>query len=223
MEGTSYGLRISMPTATDEAALLELLDKIPAPAYHLPEGRSIALDLQSRSCSRELLMELLRVAWDKGMRVSAWLSSDRGSLDLFRSSGLCVEEPLTEPPAPQEDPWPETTILHASLRSGQRIEAPGDVLLWGHLNGGAEIVAGGNVIVAGKMTGVAHAGHGGRQDVFILAGCHDAEQLRLAHRVYYQGEGSKGWGGPVLFTLGEGEELDVAVNDLLRASKEPWR
>ncbi len=53
---------------------------------------------------------------------------------------------------------PDARLVHATLRSGQKIESEHSVVVFGDVNSGAEIVAGGDIIVLGSLRGVAHAG-----------------------------------------------------------------
>ena len=67
---------------------------------------------------------------------------------------------------------PDAMIMHATLRSGQKIETEHSLVLVGDVNFGAEIIAGGDVIVLGKLRGVVHAGAydetGGGRFIFSL-------------------------------------------------------
>lgn len=76
------------------------------------------------------------------------------------------------------------TMFHkGSLRSGQKIEYEGSIVLIGDLNGGAEIVAGENIAVVGVLRGVAHAGAKGNKKAIITATNIEAPQLRIANIV----------------------------------------
>lgn len=76
------------------------------------------------------------------------------------------------------------TMFHkGSLRSGQKLEYEGSIVLIGDLNGGAEIVAGENIAVIGALRGVAHAGAKGNKKAIITAANIEAPQLRIANIV----------------------------------------
>ena len=140
------------------------------------------------------------------------------------SAGLCVREPEVE----LVTKMPETKeknsmlkIVYNSLRSGQRIETDGDVLVWGHLNPGAEIVAGGSIIIAGKLIGVVHAGVHGRTDVFVWAGCFETPQVRIGNKLCYADEKSTAcWRKSVLITLDDGTPVIRENKFLLNLSNE---
>lgn len=227
MVGTRYGIRIFLPVSSPEEALLELLSRIPPQAYQLPNSEGIVLDFQSRTCSEQLLLRLLKeVVWGKGFRVLAWLSDNEESLQLFRGSGFAVTEPVVTPPPPEAHrvvkEWgpPRVRIVYNSMRSGQVVEAEGDVVLWGHLNSGAEIFAGGSVIVSGKLKGLVHAGRGSREDVFVMAGSFEAQQVRLGHKLCYADPSTAGWQKPVLIVIEDGEPI-IRENEFLSGAAEP--
>ena len=62
-----------------------------------------------------------------------------------------------------------TILYENSLRSGQRIDFDGNVVVLGDVNAGAEIVAGGHILVMGTLRGLAHAGSGGDEDATVTA------------------------------------------------------
>jgi septum site-determining protein MinC len=62
-----------------------------------------------------------------------------------------------------------TITVKKTLRSGQRIEFEGNVLIMGDINPGAEVIAGGDIIVLGKLRGTVHAGAGGERAAQIFA------------------------------------------------------
>lgn len=77
----------------------------------------------------------------------------------------------------------ESIFVRQTVRSGQRIECEGDVVIIGDVNAGAEVMAGGSIAVFGKLRGLAHAGCGGRRDVCVAAIHMCPMQLRLSGRV----------------------------------------
>ncbi|MDD2420808.1 MAG: septum site-determining protein MinC [Heliobacteriaceae bacterium] len=77
----------------------------------------------------------------------------------------------------------QTLLIQRTLRSGQAVRYPGNVVILGDVNPGAEVVAGGNIIVMGCFRGVAHAGALGRQDSVIVAFRLRPTQLRIANHI----------------------------------------
>lgn len=74
----------------------------------------------------------------------------------------------------------ETKFHKGSIRSGQRIEYEGSLVIIGDVNPGAEVIAGENIIIVGDLRGLAHAGAKGNRDAVIEAVAIDAVQVRIA-------------------------------------------
>ena len=77
----------------------------------------------------------------------------------------------------------ETKFHRGSLRSGQRMETEGSLVILGDVNSGAEVVASENIVVLGALRGLAHAGAKGNKQAIISAGLFDAVQVRIANIV----------------------------------------
>ena len=77
----------------------------------------------------------------------------------------------------------ETKYYRGSLRSGQKIETEGSLVVLGDVNSGAEVVAGDNIVVLGALRGLAHAGAKGNKQAIIAAGLIDTVQIRIANIV----------------------------------------
>jgi len=77
----------------------------------------------------------------------------------------------------------ETKFVRNSLRSGQKAEFEGSIVVLGDVNGGAEVVAGENVVVLGCIRGMVHAGAKGNKEAIITAGSIEATQIRISNVV----------------------------------------
>ena len=75
----------------------------------------------------------------------------------------------------------ESKIHRGSLRSGQRMEYEGTLVILGDVNDGAEVIAGDNVVVVGNLRGLAHAGAKGNRQAIIAAHRIDTHQLRISN------------------------------------------
>lgn len=87
-------------------------------------------------------------------------------------------------------PAADTLTVRQTLRSGQRIEFAGHVLVLGDINAGAEVVAGGDIVVFGALRGLAHAGASGDRGAVIVALGIQPPQLRIGPII------SRGSGNP---------------------------
>ena len=77
----------------------------------------------------------------------------------------------------------ETKFHRGSLRSGQKIEFEGSLVVLGDVNGGAEVLAGENIVVLGILRGMAHAGAKGNKEAIIAAASIESPQVRIANIV----------------------------------------
>lgn len=77
----------------------------------------------------------------------------------------------------------ETKYVYNSIRSGNREEYPGSIVVCGDVNSGAEIVAGGNITILGTLRGVAHAGANGNTKAIISANIIETTQIRISNLV----------------------------------------
>lgn len=75
----------------------------------------------------------------------------------------------------------ETQFHRGAVRSGQKVEYEGSLVILGDVNDGAEIIAGENIIVLGVLRGLAHAGAKGNKEAIIAASAIEAPQLRIAN------------------------------------------
>ena len=76
-----------------------------------------------------------------------------------------------------------TTFHKGSLRSGQRLEVEGSLVIIGDVNAGAEVIAADNIAVIGTLRGLAHAGAKGNKEAIIAASTLDAVQIRISNIV----------------------------------------
>lgn len=77
----------------------------------------------------------------------------------------------------------ETKFHKGSLRSGQKAEFEGSLVILGDVNAGAEVIAGENIVVLGTLRGLAHAGAKGNKKAIIASNEIDCPQIRIANIV----------------------------------------
>lgn len=70
-----------------------------------------------------------------------------------------------------------------TIRSGQVLQAPGDILFVGKVHPGGVIRANGSIFIIGELHGVAHAGFEGDATAVIVADFHTNAQVRIADSV----------------------------------------
>jgi len=77
----------------------------------------------------------------------------------------------------------DTKFYKGSVRSGQKIEFEGSLVVLGDVNGGAEVIAGENIVVLGALRGLAHAGAKGNKMAIIATNKLECPQIRIANIV----------------------------------------
>ncbi len=118
------------------------------------------------------------------------LDEERNFLyELIKNAGMIVQRTDAEIETPKKDKpkrpidqknlVPSVTI-RKTIRSGQRIEYEGNILVMGDVNPGAEVIATGDIVVLGKLRGTAHAGAKGDKSAEIFAFKIKPVQIRIA-------------------------------------------
>jgi septum site-determining protein MinC len=74
-------------------------------------------------------------------------------------------------------------FVKGTVRSGQVIEAPGDLIIAGDVNPGANVIAGENIVVMGNLRGIVHAGVNGNRGAVVIALKISPSQLRIADMI----------------------------------------
>ncbi|MBE6047931.1 MAG: septum site-determining protein MinC [Clostridium sp.] len=72
-----------------------------------------------------------------------------------------------------------TKFLRKTVRGGQCIHFPGNIVIIGDINSGAEVYAGGNIIVLGSIKGNVFAGSSGNKKAIIAAFSMEPEILKI--------------------------------------------
>ena len=72
-----------------------------------------------------------------------------------------------------------TKFIRRTVRGGQRIDYPGNIVIIGDVNSGSEIYAGGNIIVLGSIKGNVYAGVGGNRKAIVAAFALQPEILKI--------------------------------------------
>lgn len=175
-------------------------------AGKLVGGVPLILDFKSRQLVQDDIFGLLsNVVCRRHLKIKEWRSSNEESRELFSSMGFKTQE------RGRLYQGRGTLFVHRSLRSGKTIEHDGDVIVLGNVNEGAEIYATGSICVWGRLCGLAHAGCEGKDDVFIVAGCFDANQVRISDKISYVGPDTHWIGKSVKVYVAQGV---IAVSEL---------
>jgi septum site-determining protein MinC len=180
LKGTQQGILLQ-PKSPSWAEVLQGLEHALQDARSFFQGGRVILGLGTRGLSREEFVSLRDILDKYEMELWAVLSTDKGAIRTARAHGIRTRLPGSEDgTTPSEDPQANAQFVRRTLRSGQRIQYPGNVVLVGDVHPGAEIVAGGNIVVWGKLLGMAHAGAMGDEAAVICALELAPSQIRIA-------------------------------------------
>lgn len=86
----------------------------------------------------------------------------------------------------QATEWHESNSLQMeiqTIRSGQVLQAPGDILLIGKIHPGGTIRASGSIFILGELLGLAHAGFDGDNEAIVVADFQTDAQIRIVESV----------------------------------------
>ena len=151
-------------------------------------GAQLTLNMGVRSVTFEALSELAtRLRVDYSLLTVAIVATDLLTQEAARRLALNVYSmlPGTSAPmaAPEAIPGSNALYMPHTVRSGQRIDHPGTVIVGGDVNAGAEVIAEGDILVFGTLRGLAHAGSRGEEKARIVAGNMRPQQLRIAGKI----------------------------------------
>lgn len=201
-------IRCMIPEDAAEDALKAEFERIVAGGKNLLPGSRLVLDFGARALSEKLISQVMTdLIWPSGMSAAAWITLDAKSQDLMKRVGLPTVEPIPTVKSGAKDALAPSLMLSRTLRSGQRVEHPGDVIICGHVNDGAEIFASGSVTVLGRLRGLVHAGSGGRDSATIAARAMEAVQIRIGSKIGSMDKSASWWGKMVIAKIEDGGVL----------------
>lgn len=74
----------------------------------------------------------------------------------------------------------KTKFIKKTVRGGQSVDYPGNIIIIGDVNSGAEVIAGGNIIVLGSIKGIVRAGTGGNNKSIIASFSMQPELMQIS-------------------------------------------
>jgi septum site-determining protein MinC len=156
VKGRGEGLHIVIAEGDPQAIEQSLRDQLERRAGAFFAGAAVALELPPGRLDLALAVRLQAVVEGAGMEV---IAVERQS---GRPAGRPHTDPHTDPHAASSaatgtGPAP-ALVVSGTIRSGQRIEHDGTIIVVGDVNPGGAVVAGGSVVVWGRLRGTVEAG-----------------------------------------------------------------
>ena len=156
----------------EELSQKEILDSVKKKIAEIKKIRKendLPLFITGKNLSEEESKEIEKIIKDK--------IDIQITFDIPKILGLhCIKKAFNK-----EIAVSETKFHRGALRSGQRIEYEGSLVVLGDVNAGAEVIAGENIVVLGILRGLAHAGAKGNKEAIIAAASIEAPQIRISN------------------------------------------
>lgn len=186
IKGIREGLMVSFGEADWDALTSALIRQIDEnPTFY--QSARFVLDAGSHELNVDELASLRDILSEHGISLWAVLSNSPITELTAQNLGLATRISKPKPmdvPEPSDGGSEEKALwIQNTLRSGMRIEYPGNVVVFGDVNPGAEILAGGSVLVWGRLRGLVHAGASGNEAAVVGALEFSPMQLRIAGKI----------------------------------------
>ena len=171
IKGNKYGFQIVLnPTLPFEELLREVGNKFKESTHFFDLNKPIAVSFTGRELtSGEQNLMVDTIPENSGPNISYEIG----------------EEDKKEKKRQEAEAFPENRsakngqFYRGTLRSGQKIEVDGSIVILGDINPGAQIVAGGNVVVLGCLKGTEHAGYPEDNCAFVAALMMEPMQIQI--------------------------------------------
>lgn len=199
IKGTRNGLLLTLEPGTSFSDLLTALSERLSEAPGFFKGASLSLDTTRRALEDSERTQLEALLAYYQMTVAAPEIIAPPSQEASPAPPLVQDDQAARGgesampdlslalPDPRESS--DTLFLRRTVRSGQAISHPSNVVVLGDVNPGAEIVAGGDIIVWGVLRGMVHAGYPDNEQALVCSLALAPVQLRIAHLLSRPPEG----------------------------------
>jgi septum site-determining protein MinC len=200
IKGTRNGLLLTLEPETPFSELLTALSHRLSEAPGFFRGASLALDTRRRDLRISERTQLEELLANYQMSVTSLeqmlivkqpepeiISSNVGvepSIDVSNETTITSEIISEQSPVQIErlDPRDsdDTLFVRRTIRSGQAVHHPSNIVILGDVNPGAEIIAGGDIMVWGALRGMVHAGYPNNENAIVCSLVLAPVQLRIA-------------------------------------------
>ena len=175
IKGNKYGLSVFLdPELPMEKLLSDIASKMRDSAKFF-RGAKMAITFEGRTLTPEETNAVVNTICENSeIDISCVIDTDKAREAFFRRA---LDEKAEEEGNGQ--PAGSGQFYKGTLRSGQVLEAEGNIVMLGDVNPGARIVAKGNIIVLGALRGTAIAGLGGKKHAIVVALEMEPIQIRI--------------------------------------------
>ncbi len=190
IKGNKYGFQIVLnPTLPFEELLREVAEKFKESIRFFDFSQSIAVSFEGRDLTQgeqNLLVDT--IVENSGLKINYIINGGKAVETEFAealSDAQEKDQEEEEEPIQEELNFPESIVgkngqfYRGTLRSGQKIEVEGSIVVLGDINPGAQIVAGGNVVVLGCLKGTVYAGYPQDRGAFVASLMMEPMQIQI--------------------------------------------
>ena len=190
IKGNKYGFQIVLnPTLPFEELLREVAEKFKESIRFFDFSQSIAVSFEGRDLTQgeqNLLVDT--IVENSGLKINYIINGGKAVETEFAealSDAQEEDQEEEEEPIQEELDFPESIVgkngqfYRGTLRSGQKIEVEGSIVVLGDINPGAQIVAGGNVVVLGCLKGTVYAGYPQDRGAFVASLMMEPMQIQI--------------------------------------------
>lgn len=183
IKGLRDGLLVSLGNAEWDELRAVLMEQIEARQSFF-QGARVALDVGSQIFHVNELSELRDTLSERGVNLWAVVSESPTTEKTAQLLGLATRISRPRPqettrPAAEEIGEGAAMWVARTLRSGTRIEFPGNIVVLGDVNPGAEVIAENSILIWGRVRGVVHAGVKGDEAAVVCGLDLSAAQIRI--------------------------------------------
>lgn len=164
-KGTKDGLIVLLSSEVDFATLKLFLKKKTEDAKKFFKGAKVSITFKGRVLNEEEQYELLEIISEQTQLNISYIHEDNNLNKSDSIYSMDTEDYLSS----NNYQIDKTQYYKGTIRSGQKIEFEGSVVIIGDVNPGGEIIAGGNIIILGSLKGIVHAGSRGSTKAFVAA------------------------------------------------------
>ena len=137
---------------------------------------AVAADPQTRAACEKLVLKTYDVLPTIQKATADW------DTHAPAATSAAAPAPASAPAAPSSE-LNNALYLYRSVRSGQRVEHSGNLVICGDVSQDAEVIATGDIVVVGRLRGRPHAGCQGDESAKIIASELRAPQIRIAGKI----------------------------------------
>ena len=153
------------------------------------KSNNLEIDCRNLDLSCVDILELTEIASQYDCKVISFCSSSSKTIISSKSLGynsqLIIQSCSNNTLKVNDENlnFQKTHFHEGTVRSGEYLDIPGDLLILGDVNPGAIVSAEENIIIWGRLLGIAHAGSKGNSQATISALQLRPVQLRIANKV----------------------------------------